>query len=118
VHSDRPTQLSMCSPPGRLDERRAGSVTLPLRGSCSQGPGAVCPNPDHHVWCNNGTYWLHATVEDDAGRRRIRRSLNTKDLLEARRRRDAFLAELARRPDIRLAIRMRNSRVRRDGGGV
>jgi hypothetical protein len=49
-------------------------------------------NPDHHLWNNNGTWWCHFTVHrDDFTKQRIRRSLRTTCLIEARRLRDAIL---------------------------
>jgi hypothetical protein len=53
-------------------------------------------NPLHHLWCNNGTWWVHYTLHFDFRRRRIRRSLGTRSLDEAVRRRDELLARLAR----------------------
>ena len=52
-------------------------------------------NPLHHVWCNNGTWWVHYTLHFGHRKRRIRRSLGTSSLREAVRRRDALLARLA-----------------------
>lgn len=53
-------------------------------------------NPDHHLWNNHGTWWCHFTVHSDQGQKcRIRRSLRTLDLHEARRRRDRLLQRLA-----------------------
>jgi hypothetical protein len=52
-------------------------------------------NPDHHLYDNNGTWWVHYTEYPDAATaRRVRRSLGTRDLGQARERRDAFLAQL------------------------
>ena len=49
-------------------------------------------NPDHHLYCNNGTWWIHYTVHlPDFTARRVRRSLGTSDLAEARLRRDLQL---------------------------
>ena len=53
-------------------------------------------NPNHHLWNNHGTWFLHYTVHPTAfTKERIRRSLGTKDLVLARRRRDQLFAELA-----------------------
>ena len=50
-------------------------------------------NPNHHLWRNHGTWWLHYTVLVDGVRqRRVRRSLHTRDLQVARRRRDRFFS--------------------------
>lgn len=53
-------------------------------------------NPLHHLWCNNGTWWVHYTLHFDHRKRRVRRSLGTQALDEAVRRRDELLARLAR----------------------
>jgi hypothetical protein len=53
-------------------------------------------NPNHHLWNNNGTWFLHYTVYPTPfTKERIRRSLGTKSLETARQRRDAFFAQLA-----------------------
>lgn len=51
-------------------------------------------NPLHHLWCNNGTWWLHYTLHFGHRKRRIRRSLETKSIAEAVSRRDELLARL------------------------
>ncbi len=54
-------------------------------------------NENHHLWNNNGTWWCHYTVHTpDYQKLRVRRSLGTAESAEARRRRDALLASLAR----------------------
>jgi hypothetical protein len=53
-------------------------------------------NPNHHLWNNHGTWFLHYTVHPTQfTKERIRRSLGTKDLGIARSRRDSFFAHLA-----------------------
>lgn len=52
-------------------------------------------NDKHHLWCNNGTWWVHYTVHFDQRKRRVRRSLQTRSLTEAIERRDALLLEIA-----------------------
>lgn len=52
-------------------------------------------NNTHHLWCNNGTWWVHYTLNFDFRTRRVRRSLATKSLAEAIRKRDALFARLA-----------------------
>lgn len=53
-------------------------------------------NPNHHLWNNHGTWFLHYTVHPTPfTKERIRRSLATKDVHEARQRRDQFFATLA-----------------------
>jgi len=52
---------------------------------------------NHHIWNNNGTWWVHYTVHlPDYTARRVRRSLRTRDPAEARRLRDELLARLGR----------------------
>jgi len=52
-------------------------------------------NPDHHLWNNHGTWFIHYTVHPTAfTKERVRRSLETPLLAVARERRDAFLAHL------------------------
>lgn len=53
-------------------------------------------NPNHHLWDNHGTWFLHYTVHPTSfTKERIRRSLGTKDVKVARERRDTFFAHLA-----------------------
>jgi hypothetical protein len=52
-------------------------------------------NPRHHLWCNNGTWWVHYTLHFDGRKRRIRRSLGTAVVAVAMQRRDELLARLA-----------------------
>ena len=50
----------------------------------------------HHLWNNNGTWWLHYTEHlADFTKRRVRRSLRTHDLELAISRRDAWLQTAA-----------------------
>jgi hypothetical protein len=54
----------------------------------------ITPHENHHLWNNNGTWWLHYTVHyPDYTHARIRRSLKTRKVEEARQRRDQYLAE-------------------------
>ena len=49
-------------------------------------------NPDHHLWDNNGTWFVHCTIHlPDHTKARIRHSLRTKSLKVARRRRDRII---------------------------
>lgn len=48
-------------------------------------------NPNHHLWNNNGTFWCHLTVHlADYTKRRVRLSLETHDVGQARQLRDAL----------------------------
>ena len=52
------------------------------------------PHPDHHLWRNGRLWWIAFTVHrPDWTAERIRRSLGTDDLSEARRRRDLILRQ-------------------------
>jgi hypothetical protein len=53
-------------------------------------------NPNHHLWNNHGIWWCHFTVHlGDFTKRRVRVTLETRDVEEARRRRDALLRQAA-----------------------
>ena len=52
--------------------------------------------PDHHLWRNGRLWWIAYTVLHDGWRQeRVRHSLHTDDVLEARRRRDGILSQYA-----------------------
>lgn len=58
-------------------------------------------NPSHHLYLNTGgrgggIYWVAFTIHFGGKKRRIRRSLDTKCLAEAIRRRDTLFADIAR----------------------
>lgn len=58
-------------------------------------------NPNHHLWNNHGTWFVHFTIHPTHNtKERVRRSLGTKDVVIARKRRDRFfeLLSLAERP--------------------
>jgi len=49
-------------------------------------------NPDHHLWNNHGTWWCHYTVHlADYTKRRVRLSLGTPSVEQARKLRDSLL---------------------------
>jgi len=52
-------------------------------------------NPNHHIWNNNGTWWVHYTVyPTPVTVERRRASLRTKDVATARIRRNLLFARL------------------------
>ena len=54
-------------------------------------------NPNHHLWNNNVTWFLHYTVyPTPITKERIRRSMGTKDVKLAQERRDQFFSHLAK----------------------
>jgi len=64
-------------------------------------------NPDHHLWRNGRYWWIAFTLLYHGWRQeRVRRSLKTADLQEARRRRDAILEHFARSSDPVLSLRL------------
>jgi len=72
------------------------------------GPVSSAPevHPDHHLWKNGRTYWVAFTFHTQEGRKhRVRRSLCTELVDEARARRDALLRDYASRSGWRLALR-------------
>jgi hypothetical protein len=61
-----------------------------LPEGCALSLRTHAANPNHHLWWNNGTWWLHATVH------RLRLPLETKHVGLARSRRDAVLGGWSR----------------------
>lgn len=53
---------------------------------------AMC-NPNHHIWNNRGVYCCNFTFVDGVKSYRIRTSLKTNNLEEARKRRDSLMAK-------------------------
>jgi hypothetical protein len=63
-------------------------------------------NPDHHLWRNGRYWWVAFTLIHDGWRQeRVRRSLKTADVVEARRRRDVIFGEYDGRPGTALSLR-------------
>jgi hypothetical protein len=60
---------------------------------------AFVSNPNHHLWKNGRLWWIAFTLIHDGWRQeRVRQSLGTDSLQEARRRRDSILTLFARGP--------------------
>ena len=52
-------------------------------------------NPNHHIWKNNGTWWIRFTLRSTVGQTmRHAYSLKTPDLDAARRKRDRILTAI------------------------
>jgi hypothetical protein len=63
-------------------------------------------HPDHHLWKNGRLWWVAFTVHLPAWRKeRIRRSLGTADVEEARRLRDALFARVVQESGVTLSLR-------------
>jgi hypothetical protein len=69
------------------------------------------PAINHHLWRNRRTWWAAFTVVHDGHRQqRVRRSLGTHDVVEARARRDRLMEEYAGRSGVVLSLRTRSPR--------
>ena len=80
-----------------LLETHGGAESSAQPGTLATRPARDCGNPDHHLWNNRGTWWCHFTLHrPDYTAERVRVSLRTRDLSEARCRRDALLGQFAR----------------------
>jgi hypothetical protein len=83
-----PHSVAAFSTPGFGQSRRPSVELAPSR--------AVASNPNHHLWKNGRLWWIAFTLIHDGWRQeRVRQSLGTDNLLEARRRRDAIMALFA-----------------------
>ena len=103
VHWMRPARrwekTEMLPGPGRIPRRGRETRSVVVRPNETQELSIrVDPeNANHHLWLNNGTWFVHYTVYPDAlTKARVRRSLRTKDVELARQRRDALFAGFAR----------------------
>jgi len=75
------------------------------------GPGI--PDPNHHLWRNGGLWWVAFTVHLPGWRKdRVRASLGTSDVAEARRRRDALLQRYPEQQGCALSLRIGGRPVR------
>jgi hypothetical protein len=71
------------------------STTATLESTATPALRVHAENPNHHLWNNHGTWFLHYTVHPTPfTKERLRRSLGTKDVRVARARRDTFFAHL------------------------
>lgn len=77
------------------------SHTLPKKEEAQQPRARLsvrvnAENPNHHLWNNRGTWWCHFTLhKPNYTTERIRLSLKTRSLEEARRKRDRLLGSIA-----------------------
>ena len=86
----------------------------PARIEWSAPPDA---DPNHHLWQNGRVWWIAFTVLQGCRQERIRRSLGTHDLVEARRLRDELLELFARAEDLQISLRFVPPRRRASGWG-
>lgn len=84
------TQFQSVDPAPNFVHARSVSVELATSR-------AFANNPNHHLWRNGRLWWIAFTLIHDGWRQeRVRQSLGTDSLREARRRRDSILALFAR----------------------
>ncbi len=70
-------------------------------------------NPDHHLWRNGRLWWIAFTVHLPGWRKeRVRLSLGTADLAEARRRRDRIFEDYPQARGCELSLRIEAPRRR------
>lgn len=62
-------------------------------------------NPDHHLWRNGRLWWIAFTVHRGHLQERVRFSLDTADVVEARRKRDIVLDLYASAADCKISLR-------------
>jgi hypothetical protein len=62
-------------------------------------------HPNHHLSKNGRRWWVAFTVHRGCRQERVRRSLGTHDLIEARLRRDDLLEVYSRAADLRVSLR-------------
>ena len=69
-------------------------------------PSTRVDDPDHHLWRNGHLFWVAFTVHLPGWQKeRVRLSLGTADLAEARRRRDSLLATYPLQRECTLSLR-------------
>ena len=74
-------------------------------------PEAASADPDHHLWRNGRLWWVAFTVHLPGWQKeRVRLSLGTADVLEARRRRDEVLSEYPAARGCELSLRLTDRR--------
>jgi hypothetical protein len=73
----------------------------------------LATDPDHHLWRNGRLWWVAFTVHLPGWQKdRVRLSLGTDDLVEARRRRDQLLREYPHAKGCTLSLRIAGRKVR------
>jgi hypothetical protein len=89
--------------------RRAGRRRERAAEAASAAPARVHvppdAEPDHHLWRNGRLWWVAFTVHRGHLQERVRLSLRTDDVAEARRRRDALFALVDGAADCEISLR-------------
>ncbi len=73
-------------------------------------------DPDHHLWRNGRLWWIAFTIHRGHLHERVRFSLGTADVGEARQRRDEVLALYEQAEDCQISIRLKRPVVSKAGG--
>jgi hypothetical protein len=95
---------------------RALRVSFPAHSQEEKTPMASVletdlADPDHHLWRNGRLWWVAFTVHLPGWQKeRVRLSLGTADVVEARRRRDALLARYPQTRACTLSLRLQPRR--------
>ena len=75
-------------------------------------------HPNHHLWRNGRLWWVAFTIHlPNWQKERIRMSLRTDEIAEARRRRDDLLARYPEHRGCELSLRLQPRAARRGGSG-
>jgi hypothetical protein len=92
----------------------ARSQLLEIGSHRALGPRLADPNPDHHLWRNGRLWWVAFTVHLPPWQKeRVRLSLGTADVHEARRLRDELLCRYPQTRECALSLRIAPPRSRR-----
>ena len=82
----------------------------------ASNPTPTTTDPDHPLWRNGRLWWVAFTVHRPGWQKdRVRLSLGTDDLIEARRRRDDLLREYPLARNCTLSLRLAGRRSRSAG---
>ena len=86
---------------------------MPIETPAESTRGAISPaaqagsDPDHHLWRNGRLWWIAFTVHLPGWQKeRVRVSLHTADVVEARRRRDELLSRYPEERGCALSLRI------------
>jgi hypothetical protein len=92
---------------------KPGSSPLPADLVISRLAGDAGRNgtdPNHHLWRNGRLWWIAFTTHRGHEQERVRFSLKTEDVEQARRRRDQIFAFYEQAADCRISIRLKPHR--------
>ncbi len=95
----------------RPDSRPNSTDREPAAGDAGF-PAPADADPNHHLWRNGRLWWIAFTVHRGHLQERVRFSLGTDDVAQARRRRDAFLRLYAEAQDLEISLRFSPRRPR------